>query len=204
MADWAIPRPRAAATVAPNDVSRPARAAARAGTTSRVVVAGSRAVNGPTRMPPRPASTLASIQLAADTTSGDQPSMASAVWSSAVARLASPNRVKRESAHSPTAAATTNPARSSRSRGTSTPSTVTARLGRSDGTGRLSAPNQSTASAWSVASSPTDATTRARAGAVRSGRKTSTCTTSPSPAAATTLTASAGHSPRSGRSSTKA
>ncbi len=93
--DWTMPRARAAATVAPNDSSRPTRAAARAGTTSRVVVTGSSPVMGATRIPPRPARTLASTQLTAARRSGDQPSRATPVVSSAAARLARPKRVKR-------------------------------------------------------------------------------------------------------------
>ncbi len=49
--DWVMPRARPAATVAPKDRSRPTRAAASAGTTSRVVVTGSSPVTGATRMP---------------------------------------------------------------------------------------------------------------------------------------------------------
>ena len=155
-------------------------------------------------MPPTPASTAASTQLAAARASGDHPSSATAVSSSAMARLARPKRVNRDRAHSPAAARTTTAASRSRSRGTSTPSTDTGDDGRRPGTGRLSVPNHRTATAWRTASRPTEATTLASAGARRKGRNTRPKTSSPSTADRTTLVASDAHSPIRGRSSTKA
>ena len=77
--------------------SRPSSAAASAGTTSRVVVVGSRPEIGSIRITARPASTDAIAQFTAPSRSGEMPSSSAPFSLPAAARVARPNRVSRYS-----------------------------------------------------------------------------------------------------------
>ena len=101
MSAWVIAIPNAAATVIPNEVRPPTSATLSAGTISNVIVTGSTDFWLPaTRMPSRPEITVDSTQLVPARKSGENPSSIAPFSFSAAARVAMPNRVKRNRAHS--------------------------------------------------------------------------------------------------------
>ena len=93
--------------------------------------------------------------------------------------MASPKRVKRNHAHAAAAVSSTTAVSQRRSREKLTPAKLTGSLGRIGATTRALLMKCITIRAWMTSSTPTDATTRARIGARRSGRKTRKCTISP-------------------------
>ena len=93
-----MPMARPAAVVMANDSRPPSSAAASAGTTSSVVVVGWSPAIGSMRMTATPASTEATAQLTAPSRSGEMPSSSAPFSLPAAARVARPNRVKRNTA----------------------------------------------------------------------------------------------------------
>ena len=89
-----MPMPRPAAAVRPNERKPPSRAAASAGTISRLVVAGLMLAIGAMRITAAPASIVASIQLTAARRLGDRPMRTAPFSLSAAARVARPKRLR--------------------------------------------------------------------------------------------------------------
>ena len=176
MSDCTMPIATPAAVVMANDSSPPSSAAASAGITSSGVVVALMPAIGSIRITAMPAMTEATAQLTAPSRSGEMPSSSAPFSLPAAARVARPNRVNRNTA--PRTAAATTASSSSRSRFCVT--VVPRRsIGSSARTGRwrvATAPltgNRSRTISCRYSSRPSDATTRARGAAWRSGRKTS-------------------------------
>jgi hypothetical protein len=98
--DWVIPIAKAAAAVIQNDVNPPTSAAASTGRMKNGISSGLIPVIGAMITPATPASPAPSAQVTVASTSGDQPSVATARWFSELARIASPIGVKRYAAQS--------------------------------------------------------------------------------------------------------
>ena len=82
--------------VAGNDRNWPSTAAANAANViTKVKPLGDRPVSGATKIPANPATPLPTPQVIAPSRCGDQPSVCTARWFSAAARMARPRRVDR-------------------------------------------------------------------------------------------------------------
>ena len=187
-----MPRTRPAMTAGPIELSRPARAQARAGTTYSVYPVALSPVTGAASTTMNPAMPDASIHETAASRSVFRPANAAVRGSSAAARRARPVRLYRNQAPVATATAVTIAASHSTSCGIVTPPMARLPDGRMGATMTVELPNRCTISACRASITPADATTLASAGADRSGRNTSTCTARPSSTPATTLISTAG------------
>ena len=93
--DWSIPSASPAAAATPKDWNRATSATPSAGTMNSVYDVGSTVETGAIRIPAMPASIVASIQLPAPMRFADSPIRDAPRSFSALARVASPKRVKR-------------------------------------------------------------------------------------------------------------
>ena len=139
---------KAAATVMPNDASPPSSAAPSAGMMRKVMVAGSiDALTVAASTPNDAANTAERTQFTAASRSGERPMRTAPFSSSDAARVASPKRVNRNTAHSAAVTRTTIAPRTSWSRPTVVPSRCNGRLSNTGRTATVCDENRSTTAA---------------------------------------------------------
>ena len=184
ISDWSMPIAKPPITTGPTRSKAPSSAVASAGTMKRVYWIGTNGTIGAIRMPAMPHTTALSIQLAAAIRSGDRPLISAPRSLSDAARVASPNRVKRVSAQTATATATTDAANQTRSLPTVTPASSYWSTGKMRCTGGGVVPRRMTMTPVMTTITPRDATALAVAEAARSGRNTARYRTRPSAAEA--------------------
>ena len=128
--DCVIAIPKAAAVVTQKELNLPRSAAARAGTMSSVTVNGSmKLLTEAARMPKAPVKTVDRTQFVPASRSGENPMSIAPFSFSAAARVASPKRMKRNTAHSAPVTARTMIGEARSSLGiTSRPGNLTGRL----------------------------------------------------------------------------
>jgi hypothetical protein len=147
------------------------------------------------RIPDTPPTAALIIQLAAASRSGAMPLTYAPFSFSAAARVRSPNPVNRNAAASAAARMTTVIANHTRSLDTRTSPIIQTVVGKMGFTVTGLIPRRCDMTPVSTIITPIDATARATAGAVRSGRNTSTYNTNPKTAEITVARSAAGQKP---------
>ncbi len=175
---WDIPIASPAMVVAANPFSPPSSAAAKAGTTNRLVSIGSSLLDIPAiAITASPASTDAIAQFRYPSRSGDKPVRTAPFSCSAAARVARPKRVNRNTSARPTATAIAIPASTKLAVGIVELPRWTTPSGSKEVSCNAAAPPPSAVTRNCMTdcryrNTPNDATMRASGGAARRGRKT--------------------------------
>ena len=178
--DCTTPRARAPISAIHTELSRAIKAAARAGTTRRVRLAGvSTPIAWPAMIMMNVTNTVARTHVTIPRLCGDRRANDAARSFSAAAWMARPVRERRNQNASAAPSTTTSPISHMRSMARLAPPSLTVPLGSTVVVGRASVPYFSDTAACRVSMMPTAATTLASTGAVRSGRDTTICTTAP-------------------------
>ena len=180
--DWVMAIPKAAPVVSQNELKLPSNAAASAATMRSDTVKGSmKLLIDAARMPNAPVSTVDRTQLVPASTSGENPSRTAPFSFSAAARVARPKRVKRKTAQRTAVTTTTMMASIRSSNGiTRSPGKCTGSLRMMGSMASACEVKRRVTIACSRMNKPTEATTLARGGAPRRGRKIRKWNNSPS------------------------